>query len=66
VGREGSGVELPSQSIRLSFGFEGQDDKCLEAREYTRGEIVDRDYRFALTLKNVGTFLDISGGLSSD
>jgi lipopolysaccharide assembly outer membrane protein LptD (OstA) len=37
-----------------------------EAREYTRGEIVDRDYRFALTLKNVGTFLDISGGLSAN
>ncbi len=26
----------------------------------------DRDYRFALSLKNVGTFLDLTGGLSSD
>lgn len=38
----------------------------LEAREYTRSEIVDRDIRFALTFKNVGTFLDITGGLNSD
>ncbi len=26
---------------------------------------VDRDYRLSLTLKNVGSFLDISGGASS-
>ena len=37
----------------------------LEGREYTRGLLVDRDYRLALTLKNVGSFLDISGGASS-
>jgi LPS-assembly protein len=37
-----------------------------EAREYTRSQIVDRDFRFALTFKNVGTFLDITGGLASD
>ncbi len=37
----------------------------LEGREYTRGLVVDRDYRLSVTLKNVGTFLDISGGASS-
>ena len=37
----------------------------VEGREYTRGQIVDRDYRLSLTLKNVGSFLDISGGASS-
>ncbi len=37
----------------------------LEGREYTRGLVVDRDYRLSLTLKNVGSFLDISGGASS-
>jgi hypothetical protein len=37
----------------------------LEGREYTRGLLVDRDYRLSLTLKNVGSFLDISGGASS-
>ena len=29
------------------------------------GLLVDRDYRLSLTLKNVGSFLDISGGASS-
>ena len=37
----------------------------LEGREYTRGLVVDRDYRLSVTLKNVGSFLDISGGASS-
>lgn len=37
----------------------------LEGREYTRGQLVERDYRLSLTLKNVGSFLDISGGASS-
>ncbi len=37
----------------------------LEGREYTRSLVVDRDYRLSLTLKNVGSFLDISGGASS-
>lgn len=37
----------------------------LEGREYTRGLVTDRDYRLSLTLKNVGSFLDISGGSSS-
>jgi hypothetical protein len=37
----------------------------LEGREYTRGLLVDRDYRLSVTLKNVGSFLDISGGASS-
>ncbi|MEO8276536.1 MAG: LPS assembly protein LptD [Thermoanaerobaculia bacterium] len=37
----------------------------VEGREYTRGLLVDRDYRISITLKNVGTFLDISGGDSN-
>ncbi|MGE0639587.1 MAG: LPS-assembly protein LptD [Thermoanaerobaculia bacterium] len=38
----------------------------VEAREFTRSQIVERDYRIAITFKNVGTFLDITGGLSGD
>ena len=37
----------------------------LEGREYRRGDVLDRDYRFALTFKNVGTFLDVSGGIGT-
>lgn len=36
----------------------------LEGREYRRSTVTDRDYRFALTFKNVGTFLDLTGGSS--
>ncbi len=36
----------------------------LEGREYRRASVTDRDYRFALTFKNVGTFLDLTGGSS--
>ncbi len=34
----------------------------LELGEYRRGELVDREFRFSLSLKNVGTFLDFTGG----
>ena len=34
----------------------------IELREFTSIDRQDRDYRFALTLKNVGTFLDLTGG----
>ena len=35
-----------------------------EFREFRAVDRRDRDYRFALTLKNVGTFLDLTGGRS--
>lgn len=38
----------------------------VEGREQVTGAYVARDYRFLLSLKNVGTFLDINGGRSSD
>lgn len=34
----------------------------LEFREFNATDRRDRDYRIALTLKNVGTFLDLTGG----
>lgn len=37
----------------------------LEAREFRVGDQRDRDYRFSLSLKNVGTFLDLSGRQST-
>jgi len=37
----------------------------LEAREFKTVERTDRDYRFLLTLKNVGAFLDLSGRQST-
>ena len=37
----------------------------LELRESTFGDVTERDYRFSLTLKNVGTFLDLTGGFDS-
>ncbi len=36
----------------------------IESGEYRRGDLVDREFRFLVTLKNVGTFLDITGGAS--
>lgn len=37
----------------------------LEVRELRFGDQRDRDYRFSLSLKNVGTFLDLSGRQST-
>jgi LPS-assembly protein len=37
----------------------------LEFREFKTLDRTDRDFRFALTLKNIGTFLDLSGGTST-
>ena len=34
----------------------------LEMGDYRRGNRRDREYRFLVTLKNTGTFLDITGG----
>lgn len=36
-----------------------------EVRDFQAGQIQDTDFRFAVTLKNVGTFLDITGGFSN-
>lgn len=36
-----------------------------EVRDFQAGLIEDTDFRFAVTLKNVGTFLDITGGFSN-
>ena len=37
----------------------------LEAANYQHGVREDTEYRFLVTLKNVGTFLDINGGTSA-
>ena len=62
--------DIENSTLQQQRYFLNYNSQCwsvrFEVREYTRAEIVDRDYRFALTLKNVGTFLDISGGLTSD
>lgn len=62
--------DIESGEIQQQRYFLNYTSQCwsvrLEVREYTRSQIVDRDYRFALTFKNVGTFLDITGGLSSN
>ena len=53
------------QQQRLVVGWNAQ---CwgfrLELREFRALDRRDRDYRFALSLKNVGTFLDLGGGAS--
>jgi LPS-assembly protein len=36
-----------------------------EVRDFTAGELRDTDFRLAVTLKNVGTFLDLTGGFSN-
>ena len=59
---EGSAVQ--QQRYFLSYlsqcyGF------TLELREQTTASYESRDYRFSITLKNVGTFLDLTGGDSA-
>ncbi len=53
------------QQQRLVVGYNAQ---CwgfrIEVREFRAIDRRDRDYRFALSLKNVGTFLDLTGGAS--
>jgi len=58
------GGEVQQQRYFLSyfsqcFGF------SLELREQTTSSYQSRDYRFSITLKNVGTFLDVTGGDSA-
>jgi lipopolysaccharide assembly outer membrane protein LptD (OstA) len=53
------------QQQRVVLGWTAQ---CwgfrLELREFRSVNRTDRDFRFALSLKNVGTFLDLTGGAS--
>jgi hypothetical protein len=58
------GAEIQQQRYFLSylsqcFGL------SLELREQVTASFESRDYRFAITLKNVGSFLDVSGGDSA-
>jgi LPS-assembly protein len=58
------GGEVQQQRYFLSylsqcFGF------SLELREQITASYQSRDYRFSITLKNVGTFLDLTGGDSA-
>lgn len=57
-------AELKQQSYALAYNSE-----CfayrIEAREFTRTDRRDRDYRFLLSLKNVGTFLDLNSRQSA-
>ncbi len=61
--------DVENANIQQQRYFLSYESQCwsvrLEGGEYTRGLLVDRNYRLALTLKNVGSFLDISGGASS-
>ncbi|HZI64774.1 MAG TPA: LPS assembly protein LptD [Thermoanaerobaculia bacterium] len=53
------------QQQRLIVGYTGSCYSLrLELREFRAQDRRDRDYRFAVTLKNVGTFLDLTGGES--
>ena len=56
-----------ASEIRHQRYFINWDSKCyswqLELRESIRGAIEDRDVRFSLTLKHVGTFLDLNQSL---
>jgi LPS-assembly protein len=47
------------QYFSQCFGFR------LELREFRTTARRDRDFRFAVTLKNIGTFLDLTGGTRS-
>jgi len=49
----------------LSFDLEYRETKFPGRQNAAGVPIIDRDYRFSLTLRNVGTFLDFSGSLSS-
>lgn len=50
------------QQQRYAFDWTSQ---CwgmrLEVRDYSVGELTNRDYRLSISLKNVGTFLDLTG-----
>lgn len=50
------------QQQRYAFDYTSQ---CwgmrLEVRDYSVGDLTNRDYRLSISLKNVGTFLDLTG-----
>ena len=48
-------VDWKGQCCSISF----------EVRDFQSGEIRDTDYRLMVSLKNVGTFLDLTGGFSN-
>jgi LPS-assembly protein len=53
------------QHQRYFFDYQGSCYRLsLELSELRNGELRDQEYRFLVTLKNVGTFLDFSGGES--
>jgi LPS-assembly protein len=54
------------QQQRYMFDYTGSCWSArLEYREFKATNRLDRDWRFAITLKNVGTFLDLTGGDST-
>ncbi|MCM2268563.1 MAG: LPS assembly protein LptD [Thermoanaerobaculia bacterium] len=62
--------DLLSSEIQQQRYFLDYKSQCwsvlIEGREQTTSSYTARDYRFLLSLKNVGTFLDINGGQSTD
>ncbi|NJL29348.1 MAG: LPS-assembly protein LptD [Thermoanaerobaculia bacterium] len=54
---------LTWQGKCLSFDLEYRESKFFSGFTTNGDQIVDRDYRFSLTLRNVGTFLDFSGSV---
>lgn len=56
---------LTWQGKCLSFDLEYRESQFFSGRNTNGEPIVDRDYRFSLTLRNVGTFLDFSGSVDS-
>lgn len=56
---------LTWQGKCLSFDLEYRESQFFSGRTTNGEPIVDRDYRFSLTLRNVGTFLDFSGSVDS-
>jgi lipopolysaccharide assembly outer membrane protein LptD (OstA) len=57
-------AEIQQQRYFLSY-FSQCYGFSLELREQVTASFESRDYRFAITLKNVGTFLDVTGGDSA-
>lgn len=54
------------QQQRYIFDWTGQCCSIsFEVRDFQSGEIRDTDYRLMVSLKNVGTFLDLTGGFSN-
>ncbi len=54
------GSELQQQRYAVSYTSQCYAFR-IEGREFKTSQLQDRDYRLLLTLKNVGTFLDLNG-----